>query len=76
MGNYIFNEFELAVRRMADTDDGKVILRHLKKYKIDNRQSPDFNGDGIAVALGMAFKDGEASTVRELIRIIERDETK
>jgi hypothetical protein len=69
-----FNEFELAVRRIADTDDGQVFFRHLTRHKITKRCSPNFGRDGIAIGMAMAFADGEANVIRELNNIIERDE--
>jgi len=76
MGNYIFSEYELAVRRIFGTQDGITMMAHLKKHKVDRSFMPQAVGDGVGTALVMAFKDGEANTIREIIRVIERDETK
>lgn len=76
MGNYIFSEFELAVRRIADTEDGKFVLDHLYKHKVDRACLPSTVGDGVGTAMVMSFRDGEANVIRELIKITKRDETK
>lgn len=66
-------DIEKAIRRIADTEDGKQLFKHLKKHKVNRALMPNSVGDGQALAMIMAFKDGEANVVRELINIVEKD---
>ena len=72
MENTGLSEFELAVRRLYDTPDGKYVIDHLKKIKTERCFFPEQLGDGQATSMVIAFQEGEKNLALTLYNITQK----
>ncbi len=61
-----------AYARLFETQDGKVVLEHLRKMTVDRDLSLPAGGDGHAMGLTMAFQSGENNVYRAILKMMKR----
>lgn len=66
-------EFQLAVRRIAATDDGKFLFEHLRNDIATRSAYSNGHEDGLRCALSTAWLNGQHDFVRSLLKIIDME---